>query len=506
MDVIDAEAELHTLYDPAKSALNVEKTLVLDGQQRLQTLYSLYSGALRGEEGKDLEAYVDVTSRNIDANTSQIHNVLFHPVGIAQPLPLFKIRDLTGKYNQKNSEDISDEINVQLDAVLNDNGDDKKTRERTVRINIAQMLSILREEVHFWIEELDGIANSYPYKTALEIFIRVNSGGTKLDGSDLMFAAMKELSPEIEKNLEKIADLLSTKNLSFEIDTILKGILLVNGKGASVDPEKFMGAGGVALVKSIDDEWTLKYEPAFEALRDFVVNDLKVDSEKVLRSYNSLIPIFEYLFANPTPTPANRSRLKAFFYRAQIFNWFRSQTDGILDVLHNKFITNLAGKDFPIQDICNYFLNDRGYKVTFDPNDLVDHKLRFFLLHILYVEQHNVGAFNVKMKGNAPHIDHIYPKSKLAKAPFSFGPDDINHIGNYRFVGATDNIRKRAEDPAPYFTRLAASGVALVRHLLEPNYSANPAMMTMDKATYLDFRTKRTQAIYNVVEPIINYV
>ena len=30
------------------------------------------------------------------------------------------------------------------------------------------------------------------YKTILDIFVRVNSGGTKLDAGDLMFAAMKE--------------------------------------------------------------------------------------------------------------------------------------------------------------------------------------------------------------------------------------------------------------------------------------------------------------------------
>lgn len=321
-----------------------------------------------------------------------------------------------------------------------------------------------------------------------------------------MFAAMKELSPEIEANLEEISNLLSSGNLSFEIDTILKGILLVNDKGASVDKAKFAGNDGNTLVKSIDNNWDIKYQPAFEALKDFIVTTLKLDSEKVIRSYNSLVPIFEYLYFNPTPTQANKARLKSFYYRAQLFNWFGSQTDGILDFLHNNFLKTCTGKDFPIAGIVNYFESNRHNKIKLDMATLVDHSQRFFLLHLLYVESQGISAFNASLKNNAPHIDHIYPKSKLQKAPFSLTSLDINHIGNYRFVGATDNIRKRAEVPATYFTTLKNAEINIERHLLVSSYSTMPSTMLMDLQTYIDFRTLRTNEIYKILEPIINYV
>jgi len=507
MDVVDSDIDLSTLYQIAKSGAGVEKVFVLDGQQRLQTLFCLFNGSIKDEKtGDTLEAYVDITANKPNPNTNQIHDVVFHPIGAPQLLPLFKIKDLMSIHLRKSSEDISDEINTALDPILNDIDPDKREREKVVRKNISWIVSILREDKHFWIEELDGIASSYPYKTVLEIFIRVNSGGTKLDGSDLMFAAMKELSPEIEANLEEIATILSTGNLSFEIDTILKGILLVNGLGASVDQAKFIGAGGTTLVQSIDANWDARYRPAFEALRDFIVIDLKLDSEKVVRSYNSFVPIFEYFYFNPTPTAANKNRMKSFYYRAQLFSWFSSQTDGILDYLHNNFLAASTGADFPITAIAGYFNTNRSNRFSFDMATLLDHSQRFFLLHLMYVESQGVSAFNVAMKNNSPHIDHIYPKSKLAKAPFLLTSPDINHIGNYRFVGATDNIRKRAEDPASYFATLQASGVNIQRHLLVPNYSATPANMLMDKATYLDFRDRRTTEIFNILQPIINFV
>jgi hypothetical protein len=271
--------------------------------------------------------------------------------------------------------------------------------------------SILTEDIHFWVEELDGVINDYPYKTIVEIFVRVNSGGTKLDASDLMFAAMKELSPDIEKNLEEVSQLLSNGTLSFEIDTILKGILLINGQGATVDPDKFAGANGMTLVQDIDNNWNAHYHPAFQALRDFIVNDLKIDNPKVIRSYNSLVTVFEYLYYNPTPTAANKSRLKAFYYKSQLFNWFSAGTDGVLDYLHNNFIVNCSSQDFPMAQIQSWF-GTRNRQSVFDRNNLTDHSLRYFLLHMLYVELNSSSAFNVALKNNAPHIDHIYPKSK----------------------------------------------------------------------------------------------
>ena len=316
---------------------------------------------------------------------------------------------------------------------------------------------------------------------------------------------MKELSTDIEENLEEVSLLLSNGSLSFEIDTILKGILLVNSLGATVNPKKFSGASGVSLVKHIDTNWNLLYNSAFQALRDFIVNDLRIDNEKVIRSYNSLVPIFEYLYLNPTPDAANKSRLKSFYYKAQLFNWFSTGTDGILDYLHNNYIGNSKGRDFPMSNIQTW-VGTRKKKILFDRNDLIDHKLRFFLLHLLYVESNNTSAFNVALKNNSPHIDHIYPKSKLAKSPFGLPSAEINHIGNYRFVGATDNIRKRAEDADMYFTRLANSGIDLTKHLLIPSYSINPGNLKMDPSTYRDFRNLRADEIFRIIEPKINFI
>ncbi len=504
MDVIKSELNLHELYDSTVSGEGQVKTFVLDGQQRIQSLYCLFKGGILSKTGVVEDAFVDITSHEVDETTSQIFNVKFQLRDTLDHLPLFRIKDLTGKYIRKNAETISDEINTALDNILTEDGEQRRSREKIVRKNISQLRSILAEDRHFWVEELDGITNDYPYKTVLDIFVRVNSGGTKLDASDLMFSAMKEISPEIEEKLELMSDALTNGGINIEVETILKGILLVNGRGATVDPKKFSGAEGKALVQSIDNLWDTTYSFAFQALRDFIVSDLKIDNLKLIRSYNSLVPIFEYFYFNPTPTPVNKSRLKSYFYKAQLFSWFSSQTDGILDYLHNNYLKDCANQDFPVSDILEYF-ERRKKQVEFTRIVLSDHSLRYFLLHLLYTETHNTSAFNVKLKNNDPYIDHIYPKSKLSKTPFSLKASDINHIGNYRFVGATDNIRKRAEDPNTYFTTLKEARINIERHLLLRNYSDQPATLLMDQTTYESFRDQRTEEIYQILEPILNF-
>jgi hypothetical protein len=71
-------------------------------------------------------------------------------------------------------------------------------------------------------------------------------------------------------------------------------------------------------------------------------------------------------------------------------------------------------------------------------------------------------------------------------------------------VGATDNIRKRAEKPDSYFQRLKASGTDIHQHLLLKEYVRNPERLTFDSATYRDFRDRRLEAIFDVANRVVN--
>jgi hypothetical protein len=152
-------------------------------------------------------------------------------------------------------------------------------------------------------------------------------------------------------------------------------------------------------------------EKAFQELRDFMKNDLKLYADKVIRSYNSFIPIFDFLFHNPQPNEANRALMRAYHYKAQLFGWYSQSTDTIINALHS-IVGKALDSEFPITEIKEYFKR-RGNAVVLSRNSLNETRLRFILLNLIYVDQMGASPFDVKFKGNEPHVDHIYPQSML---------------------------------------------------------------------------------------------
>lgn len=97
----------------------------------------------------------------------------------------------------------------------------------------------------------------------------------------------------------------------------------------------------------------------------------------------------------------------------------------------------------------------------------------------------------------------LYPRHALS-TKLGLPSRDINHLGNYRFVGRTDNIRKRAELQASYFGRLKSAGVEVSRHLLLQDFSHDPALLAFDEPTYKKFRDARFERIWEQAQRTVN--
>ena len=168
------------------SKAGIEKVFVLDGQQRLQTLYAIFFGAINSPDNQRAEAYFDTTSGTASDEQGLMYRLRFSPQPLS--LPWYRVADIIGKDTQRNAEELADRVDESLDVIGIDKSaeqsvspQDAKARERQVRRNMSQLVSLLREEKHFWVQELDGVASDFPYRRVLDIFVRVNSGGTKLD-------------------------------------------------------------------------------------------------------------------------------------------------------------------------------------------------------------------------------------------------------------------------------------------------------------------------------------
>ncbi|MFG0331696.1 MAG: DUF262 domain-containing protein [Phycisphaerales bacterium] len=499
MDEVVWDADLSDYYEPGMSVEGVEKTFVLDGQQRLQTLYTLFGGSIaKSSDSPMLEAWADVAAGN-EADADGLR----HPLEFAAERPgdtWYRLRDLRERDARENAETIADDLNDRFDELDFDHDDDRRLRQRRVRANIAQLSSLLREDKHFWVQELDGVADEFPYRTVLDIFVRVNSGGTRLDAADLMFAAMKEQWADIEERVEEIARMLNGSQLGFDKSLVLKCLVVAHGKGAELSAEKFVGKAGEELLDQIEDSWS-RAEDAFKQLADFVEHELRLYSSKSVRTFNSFVPLFDYLYHNPKPNETDRLLMKGFHYKAQLFGWFRAQTDNIINAMHTRLGKKSDG--FPMEEVKRYFRESRRLEVETHEDESLDMRLRYIILNLVYTEVFGISPFKVRYYGNEPHIDHIYPQHAL-KTQLGLPTSEVNAMGNYRFVGATDNIRKRAELPDSYFSRLKRAGVKIGKHLLVNEYADDPSLLTFEIDTYRGFRDKRSAKITEIVACVVN--
>ena len=383
----------------------------------MQTLYATFYGAITSADGKRAEAYFDTRSGEVINDQGLRHCLKFSTTAL--PHPYYRIADLFGKDTQRNAEELAELFNEALNIIEESKPEankesptNTKSREKRVRRNFSQLVSLLREEKYFWVQELDGVANEFPYRRVLDIFVRVNSGGTKLDASDLMFAAMKEGWGAIEEVIEETTELLNGTNLQFDKTFPLKCLLVAHGRGAEASPEKFTGADGDKLLKEMEESWD-RAEDAFRQLRDFMQNDLKIYADKVIRCYNSFIALFDYLYHNPKPTETSKALMRAYHYKAQLFGWYSQSTDSVVNTLHS-IVSKPCPNGFPLLAIKEYF-RGRGNPVDLSKSHLNETRLRFILLNLIYVDQMGGSPFNVKYKGNDPHVDlsQSCPKNKV---------------------------------------------------------------------------------------------
>lgn len=153
MSVVDPDADLSQLYDLPKSAAGVEKVFVLDGQQRLQTLHSIFRGAVHDDGGAIAEAYCNLTDGDQPVEGSDLlHQLTFSSTRL--DLPMFRVRDLAERFSTGNVMAIADELNDQLEEIIQVDQEHRRHRERRVRATLQQLDSILNHDKHFWVDDL----------------------------------------------------------------------------------------------------------------------------------------------------------------------------------------------------------------------------------------------------------------------------------------------------------------------------------------------------------------
>lgn len=371
-----------------------KKCLVLDGQQRLQ---SLFIGLAGTHEGRSL--YFDILSGDLVAPDDVKYRFRFLTPSQAT-FPWISVRDLVTT-TRKKRQLVAD---IRLEAARDLSPDE----ENRIVDHLDLVDRALRLEEIVSYQELDSIEHPelYGEDDVVEIFIRANSGGTRLSKSDLLFALLSSTWDTADDEIQDLLHELNRHGFSFTRDFVLKTALTLLNQGARYEVQKFRRPG---VRDDLERHWGAICAVIKDVL-DFVRGKTYVQCDKALPSYLVLIPLIYLRFHFPNAW-ADAQEVDAYILRCSLAGSFSGSSDGLLDALVNA-IRSSARFDC---DALFAIIRTQGRTLEITEERLWRMGYGTDGVHVLFNLWYRDFQHTPSYEGNLPQIDHIFPQSALRR-------------------------------------------------------------------------------------------
>lgn len=280
----------------------------------------------------------------------------------------------------------------------------------TIAINnlfILHQKMVTDEIINYFEVKEDSIDN------VLDIFVRVNSGGTVLSKTDLLFSTIVSHWDKARDEIDKLLEEINKKGEGFKFnnDFIMRTCLYVLDMSVSLKVETFKNKS----VLQIKDNWN----NIRKAIKDTVnlLKEFGFNSENIT-SYVAVVPIVYYCFNGGKLDKNSKQELKKYFISAQLRQIFGMASNSALTSIRNeqkKYISS----SFSLSQLLNIrFTGDRTLKFSSEDIDsLFDtHEIgpyTFMILSLLYPD--------LKYDQKRFHQDHMHPHT-------SFEGDKLNGL------------------------------------------------------------------------------
>jgi len=271
----------------------------------------------------------------------------------------------------------------------------------------SRALSTLHSAVH-----LNRIINYYSVQQAdmeraLNVFVRVNSGGTKLSLSDMLLSTA--IANWKERNARKeilgLVDQIQAKGFFIDKDLVLKTCLYLYSSDIRYKVTNF----SAAQVKPFEDNWdaiAASILAVFQLIRDFGFN------EKSLTSKNALLPLIYWVhhkgIADEVTVKiayrADRDRMARWLHTMLLKGIFGGSADTVLSAIRKTFTADIFGKPFVRTDIAAFPSEAIGAILQAQGKDprITDE----FLDSMLDTRYEEKQAFSI-LALLAPHLDYM---------------------------------------------------------------------------------------------------
>lgn len=369
---------------------------VLDGQQRLTSLYI----ALQGSMSRKLP---NKRWKNDDAFPKKEMYFDLHSQNTADDDISYEFKFLTAVEAEKNKDDhlwylVKDILKYSQDELVTEliipNG---WTTDKMAMKNLSLLHTRLVGDqiINFFEVEADSI------DSVLDIFVRVNSGGTVLSKSDLLFSTIVSHWDKARDEIDKLlSDINKTgEGYKFSNDFIMRTCLYVLEMSVTLKVETFKKDS----VLKIKENW----ESISGAIKSTVnlLNDFGFNSENII-SYVAISPIVYYIYHGGKLDDESRAELRKYIVIAQVKQIFGTASNAALTNIREAL--KVAPKDsFSMDNLKNVrFTGERSLRYTAEEIDMMFDTYEigaytFMILSLLYP--------NLKYSQKGFHQDHMHP-------------------------------------------------------------------------------------------------
>ena len=353
-------------YELTDIDVSVTDTAILDGQQRLTSLFlSLFGDSyIRqkyarkvGVGGTVTKLLIELNKNKLDVDEEEYNSKKFdikfsERIGRLSPTQ-FELRNILQEKFQ-NEETRGKAIE---DAIANVPTDSKEYA-RNILGKLYQ--KIFEEKLIRYTEIYDMNQDD-----ALEMFVRFNSGGKPLKKAEITMSILEAYWPSAKTEFGKI---LVDSYSGFGTDFIIRSALMLYGDVVKSTISR-------TIAEELKNNWSA-FKKALKNLEK-VLKGFRIEISRFSSSWNVLLPVMYYIYYNPDNFENNTEAIRAYLMRAILFTYFQSGTTSKLQQMKSNInsydyeitidmldqITDLRVTDGKIEDILNA---EKGNRVAGD--------------------------------------------------------------------------------------------------------------------------------------------
>ena len=330
----------------------------------------------------------------------------------------------------------------------------------------------------------DSIINYFevdnePFDKVLQIFVRINSGGTPLGYTDLL---MSIISNSWQEARDKIDETLKTINSDYGFnipkDIFLRGCLLLSDLKLVFKVENF-DSNNVVKIKNNFSKIIKYIKKSCNIFKDFGY------SKENLRSNLIILPLAYFLYFNEYDNLDDaEQKIVLKWIQLSILNGvFGGQTTQYLEKLRTIIKSNTK-KGFPLDEIQKASLTiNKRMTIEEDVLEEFIDKARYgtqnswTILTMLYP--------SLAYEDKTFHEDHIYPSSKLSKEQLENGG---NFVANLQLLESKKNIRKQDDMPEEWLSKYCSKVHKTIDEYKKENFIPEIELTLDNFDTYIQKR------------------